>query len=64
MKMDTVIASTDPVAAAATSARVIGMDPEAIDHVNWLHQAGLGEINDIEVVGDGVDAVYQKWDLG
>jgi len=23
----------------------------------------MGEIADIEVVGDGIDAVYQKWEL-
>ena len=63
MKMDTIIASIDPVAADATAARCIGVDPHTIDHVRWLHEAGMGEIDEIEVVGDGIDAVYQKWDL-
>ncbi len=62
--MDTIIASSDPVAADATGARVIGIDPEAISHVKWLHESGIGEINDIEVVGDGIEAVYRKWDRG
>jgi uncharacterized protein (DUF362 family) len=64
VKMDTIIASVDPVAADATAARCIGIDPETIDHVRWLHEAGIGEITDIEVVGDGIEAVYQKWDRG
>jgi uncharacterized protein (DUF362 family) len=63
VKMDTVIASVDPVAADATAARCIGIDPYTIDHVRWLHEAGMGEIDNIEVVGDGIDAVYQKWEL-
>ncbi len=63
VKMDTIIASVDPVAADATAARCIGIDPYTIDHVRWLHEAGMGEISDIEVVGDGIDAVYQKWEL-
>ena len=63
VKMDTIIASVDSVAADATAARCIGIDPYTIDHVRWLHEAGMGEITDIEVVGDGIDAVYQKWDL-
>ncbi|UCE10264.1 MAG: DUF362 domain-containing protein [Candidatus Thorarchaeota archaeon] len=63
VKMDTIIASVDPVAADATAARCIGIDPYTIDHVRWLHEAGMGEIDDIEVVGDGIDASYQKWDL-
>jgi len=64
VKMDTIIASSDPVAADATGARVIGIDPETINHVRWLHESGVGEINDIEVVGDGIEAVYRKWDRG
>ena len=63
VKMNTIIASTDPVAADATAARCIGVDPYTIDHVRWLYEAGMGEIADIEVVGDGIDAVYQKWEL-
>jgi uncharacterized protein (DUF362 family) len=64
VKMDTIIASSDPVAADATGARVIGIDPGSISHVRWLHESGVGEMNDIEVVGDGIDAVYRKWDRG
>ncbi len=64
VKMDTIIASSDPVAADATGARVIGIDPETISHVKWLHESGVGEINDIRVVGDGIEAVYRKWDRG
>jgi uncharacterized protein (DUF362 family) len=62
VKMDTIIASVDAVAADATAARCIGINPETIDHVRWLHKAGVGEMNDIEVVGDGIEAVYREWD--
>ena len=62
VKMDTIIASVDPVAADATAARCIGLDPSTIEHVRWLHEAGIGEITDIEIVGDGIEAVYQKWE--
>jgi uncharacterized protein (DUF362 family) len=64
VKMDTIIASTDPVAADATGARCIGIDPWTIEHVRWLYEAGIGEIENIEIVGDGVEAVYKKWDRG
>ena len=63
VKMNTIIASVDSVAADATAARCIGIDPSTIDHIRWLYEAGIGEIADIEVVGDGIDAVYQKWEL-
>jgi len=64
VKMDTIVASSDPVAADATGARCIGIDPWTIDHVRWLHESGMGEIDNIEILGDGIEAVYQKWDRG
>ena len=63
VQMNIIIASVDPVAADATGARCIGVDPYTVDHVRWLYEAGMGEIADIKVVGDGIDAVYQKWEL-
>ncbi len=62
VKMDTIVASVDSVAADATSARCIGIDPRLIDHLRWLNESGLGEINDIEIVGDSIKDVYQKWE--
>jgi len=62
VKMDAIIASADAVAADATATRCIGLDPQTVDHVRWLHEAGIGEMNDIEVVGDGIDAIYREWD--
>ncbi len=64
VKMDTIIASTDAVAADAVAARCIGIDPWTVEHLKWLHEAGIGEIDDVEIVGDGIEAVYQKWDRG
>ena len=60
--MDTIIASADPIAADATGARIIGIDPQSIDHVRWLHESGIGNMDDIEIVGNKISDVYQKWD--
>jgi uncharacterized protein (DUF362 family) len=57
VKMDTIIAGVDVVAVDATAVRVMGMDPQTIEHIKWGHERGLGEMYDVEVVGDGVDAV-------
>jgi uncharacterized protein (DUF362 family) len=59
VKMDTIITSTDPVAADSIGAKVMGFYPQEIDHIKWAHQSGLGEMEEIEVVGDGVEAVRQ-----
>lgn len=57
VKMDTIIASVDVVAADAIACRVMGFDPKKVDHIRWSHESGIGSMSDIEVVGDGVEAV-------
>jgi uncharacterized protein (DUF362 family) len=59
VKMDTIIAGVDPVATDATATRVMGIDPQTIEHIKWGHERGLGEMYDIEVVGDGIEAVQR-----
>jgi uncharacterized protein (DUF362 family) len=55
--MDTVIAGTDVVATDATACRVMGFNPEEVNHIAWGHQSGIGDMVNVEVVGDGVEAV-------
>ena len=57
VKMDTIIASVDPVAADSVACRVMGFEPEEIDHIRWSHESGVGNMLENEVVGDGVEAV-------
>lgn len=64
VKMNTIIASSDAVAADAIGARCIGIDPWTIEHVRWLHEAGIGEIDNVEILGDKIEDVYQKWYTG
>jgi len=56
VQMDAVIASTDVVAADATASRIMGFNPERIDHIRWADESGLGTMNP-EVVGDTVESV-------
>ena len=57
VRMNTIIAGADPVATDATATRVMGIDPQTIEHIKWGHERGLGEMYNVEVVGDGVDSV-------
>jgi uncharacterized protein (DUF362 family) len=57
VRMDTVIAGTDVVATDATACRVMGFNPEEVNHIAWGHQSGIGDMLNVEVVGDGVEAV-------
>jgi len=51
VKMDLVVAGQDPVASDATCARIMGFDPHEIRHIRGAYQKGLGNIDDVEVVG-------------
>lgn len=55
VKMNSVIASVDPVAADAVGARIFGFDPSKVKHIQWLYESGFGEIDDIEIVGGTID---------
>jgi uncharacterized protein (DUF362 family) len=55
--MNTIITSTDPVAADATAARAMGFNPDTIDHIRWAHESGIGQKDDVNILGDGVEAV-------
>ncbi len=57
VKMDTIIGGSDVVAVDATGSRVMGIDPQEIGHIRVAHERGLGEMYNIEVVGDGIEAV-------
>jgi uncharacterized protein (DUF362 family) len=61
VKMNTIIAGSDPVATDATAARIIGFDPWEIEHIKWAHQSGIGDIEDIEVVGNSIEDVYRPF---
>jgi uncharacterized protein (DUF362 family) len=53
--LNTIIASTDSVACDSVGAQIAGRDPQKIDHLRWLHESGLGEIKDYQIVGDSIE---------
>ena len=52
IQMNLIIAGTDPVATDATACRVMGVEPRKISHIKKAYDKGLGEIDDIEVLGE------------
>ncbi|MEX2701463.1 MAG: DUF362 domain-containing protein [Candidatus Baldrarchaeota archaeon] len=52
VKMDLIIAGKDPVAVDAVTSRVMGFDPTKIKIISIAAERGLGEIENIEVVGE------------
>jgi uncharacterized protein (DUF362 family) len=57
VKMDLIIAGKDVVATDATAARVMGFDPAEISHIRTAAQKGLGNIDNIEIVGSKLEEV-------
>jgi uncharacterized protein (DUF362 family) len=51
----------DVVAADATGARVMGMNPHDIAHIRRANQKGLGNIDNIEVVGEKIESVARTF---
>ncbi len=62
VRMDAIIAGRDVVATDATACRVMGFDPHRVDHIRMAHERGLGEVDSVEVVGDGIEAVKRVFE--
>ena len=61
VKMDLIIAGKDPVATDATAARLMGFDPHEISHIRNAHEKGLGNIDDIDVLGEKLESVTRPF---
>jgi uncharacterized protein (DUF362 family) len=59
VKMDLIIAGKDVVATDATAARVMGFEPMEISHIRKAYEKGLGNIDNIEIVGSKLEDVRQ-----
>ena len=57
VQMDLIIAGEDPVATDATGCRVMGFDPHEIYHIRKAYEKGLGNIDDVEVLGERLEDV-------
>jgi uncharacterized protein (DUF362 family) len=61
VKTDLIIAGTDVVATDATAARVMGFEPWEIAHIRKAHDKGLGNIDNIEILGSKLDDVKRAF---
>jgi uncharacterized protein (DUF362 family) len=61
VRMDLIIAGKDVVAVDSTCCRVMGFDPHKVKHVVRAHERGLGEVDDVEVVGERVENVMRRF---
>jgi len=61
VKMDLIIAGKDVVATDATGARVMGFDPKEIKHIKEAAEKGLGNIDNIEILGSKLEDVKKEF---
>jgi uncharacterized protein (DUF362 family) len=61
VQMDLIVAGRDTVAVDATCSRIKGFDPHNIKHVRHAHERGLGEIDNLEVVGESIANVMRRF---
>jgi uncharacterized protein (DUF362 family) len=61
VRMDLIIAGTDTVATDATACRVMGINPHEIKHIRKAHEKGLGNIDDIHVLGEKLENVTRPF---
>lgn len=62
VKMNLVIAGTDPVAVDAVGAAVMGIPPESVKHLRLAEESGLGtcDLERIQIVGEPIEKVQKK----
>ncbi|MGA3191727.1 MAG: DUF362 domain-containing protein [Candidatus Bathyarchaeia archaeon] len=61
VQMDLIIAGTDPVATDSTACRIMGFDPHEVSHVRKAYERGLGNIDDIQVLGERLEDVTRPF---
>jgi len=61
VRMDLIVAGADVVAVDATCCRIMGFDPHDVKHVLRAYERGLGEIDDVEVVGERIQNVMRRF---
>jgi len=57
IKMDLIIAGEDPVATDATACRIMGIDPHKVSHIRRAYDKGLGNIDDVQILGENLKDV-------
>jgi uncharacterized protein (DUF362 family) len=63
VRMNTVVASRDPVAADHVCARLMGLNPDDMEHITLAERAGLGTNNpdSITVAGASIDSTRKRF---
>jgi uncharacterized protein (DUF362 family) len=61
VQMNLIIAGKDVLATDATACRIMGFDPHEVAHIRMAYEKGLGEIDNIEIVGETLSNVTRPF---
>jgi uncharacterized protein (DUF362 family) len=61
VRMDLIVAGKDVVAVDATCCRVMGFDPHRVKHIRRAFERGLGELDNVDVIGERIDDVKRAF---
>jgi uncharacterized protein (DUF362 family) len=61
VQMDLIVAGQDPVATDATACRIMGFNPHEIKHIRKAYERGMGNIDDIEILGERLENVTRPF---
>ncbi len=57
VNMDLIVAGTDPVATDATCTRIMGLNPTDVSHIRGAHHKAIGDMDDVEVLGENIETI-------
>ncbi len=63
VRLEAAVSSIDPLKADGVGARLIGLQPEEIGYLYYLHEDGLGDYSLNGLVGEDIDKVKQNFKL-
>ena len=61
VQMNLIIAGADVVATDATACRAMGFDPHQVKHILKAHNKGLGNMDNVEILGKKLENVVYKF---
>jgi uncharacterized protein (DUF362 family) len=61
VKMDLIVAGRNAVSTDSIASRIMGFDPKSIYHIRRTAEKGLGEIDNIETVGERIETVARRF---
>ena len=61
VQMNLIIASKDVAAADAVGCQVMGIDPHTYSHIRRAQEKGIGNIDNLEVVGEKIETVMRPF---